>query len=389
MGNVQANGAVHDGAAHSGLNPEDYLQSWQPQSLSQGAVTLPREMYLSPGIYRLEQEKFFGKTWCYVGHISQLEGPGSYFTVEVAEQPLVIVQDKAGALRAFFNVCTHRAGPVALGSGKCSRLTCLYHAWSFDLQGGLRGMPEMDGAEAFDVAAHALTAVQVDTWESLIFVNLDPAAEPLAAQLGELPQLFQRYRLGNWARVHSVDYWTDSNWKLFVENNAESYHEPTVHPILAKYYQHIKASAQHFYYLQYTPFLSKDDLVFAEQPGTFATGLNAEELGGVWVVTFFPNCAWVVTPNCAIFYLIDPQGPSKTRIRLDWLVPDTEEAKAADNLEPLIQFYDQIQQEDLELLPEIQKRIQSLGYVQGRLSPAREMGTHLFQELMMQHLTAT
>lgn len=358
-------------------------QKWRPQSLSSEAVTLPAEMYDSPEVYRLEQEQIFGKYWYYVGHVSQLAGPGSYFTVDIAEQPLVILLDQAGKLKAFFNICTHRAGPVAMGEGKCQRLTCLYHAWSFDLDGNLRGIPDMDRAENFDRADHALKPVKVDTWGPFIFVNLDPDSDSLQVQLGELPELFQRYRLEDWARVHSVDYWTDTNWKLYVENNTESYHEPSVHPVLAKYYQGVKAEARYHYYLQYTPFVGNDDLPASLNPELYTPGLNDYEMAGVSTMSFFPNFAWITSPTCAIIYLVDPQGPLKTRVRWDWLVPNTEAAKSPENLEPLIEFFDNIQKEDLNLLPEVQKRIRSMGYVQGRLSPTREVGTHLFQELIM------
>jgi choline monooxygenase len=369
----------------SSQNGLSWLASWQSRSLYHEAAALPAEMYSSPEIYRLEQTQIFGKYWYYVGHISQLDGPGSFFTVDIAEQPLVILQAKTGELRAFFNICTHRAGPVALGSGKCNRLTCLYHAWSFDLDGSLRGIPDMDTAKDFDVAAHALTPVNVDVWGPFIFVNLNPDAEPLSVQLGELPELFRRYQFSNWARAHSIDYWTDTNWKLYVENNTESYHEPSVHPVLAKYYQHIKAEARYHYYLQETPLFvdSQDDL--SPQPSHLcAPGLSPEEMQRVSTMSFFPNFAWIVSPTCAIIYLIDPQGPLRTRVRWDWLVPDTPEARSPENLDPLIEFFDNIQKEDLNLLPEVQKRIQSMGYVQGRLSPTREVGTHLFQELIMQ-----
>jgi choline monooxygenase len=373
-----------------GSDVAEILQSWRRRSLHREAVTLPAEMYISPAIYRLEQAQIFGRSWYYVGHTSQLEGAGSYFTVEIAEQPIVILQNKAGALRGFFNICTHRAGPVAQGSGKCSRLTCLYHAWSFDLEGNLRSMPDMEAAQEFDLEAHALKPVKVETWECFIFVNLDPNAEPLSAQLGELPELFQRYRLKDWARVHSIDYWTDTNWKLYVENNTESYHEPTVHPILRKYYKHVVAEARHHYYLQYTPALPDgEDVLSSYQPGCYVEGLNDREMAGVSTMSFFPNFAWILSPTCAIIYLIDPQGVNQTRVRWDWLVPNTEAAKSPENLEPLIQFYDDIQIEDLKLLPEVQKRIQSMGYMQGRLSPTREMGTHLFQELVMQAIVGS
>ena len=366
-----------------------WLKSWQKRSLDREATALPAEMYYSPEIYRLEQEQVFGKHWYYVGHTSQLDGAGSYFTVEIAEQPLVILQTKTGELRAFFNICTHRAGPVAVGSGKCNRLTCLYHAWSFDLEGNLRGIPDMEQAENFDVADHALQAVKIDTWECFIFVNLDPNCEPLAVQMGELPEKFKRYRFKDWKRAHSIDYWTDTNWKLYVENNAESYHEPSVHPILAKYYQEVKAEARNHYYLQFTPFVGNDALPSSLDPALHIQGLNELEMAGVTTISFFPNFAWITSPTCAIIYLIDPQGPKRTRVRWDWLVPDTEAATAPENMEPLIEFYDGIQREDLDLLPAIQTRIQSLGYKQGRLSPTREMGTHLFQELIMNAISGT
>lgn len=362
---------------------------WQPRSLQREAVALPAEVYWSPEVYRLEQQSIFGKYWYYVGHVSQLGEAGSYFTVEIAEQPIVILRNKVGELRAFFNICTHRAGPVALGSGQCNRLTCLYHAWSFDLDGNLRGIPDMEMAENFDVADHALQPVKVETWGPFIFVNLDPDSDSLQVQLGELPELFGRYRLETWARVHSIDYWTDTNWKLYVENNTESYHEPSVHPILAKYYQGVKAEARYHYYLQYTPFVGNDDLPASLDPDLYMPGLNEMEMAGVSTMSFFPNFAWITSPTCAIIYLIDPQGPLKTRVRWDWLVPNTEAAKSAKNLEPLIEFFDGIQQEDLKLLPEVQKRIQSIGYKQGRLSPTREVGTHLFQELIMSAIAGT
>jgi hypothetical protein len=106
-------------------------------------------------------------------------------------------------------------------------------------------------------------------------------------------------------------------------------------------------------------------------------------MGGVSTMSFFPNFAWITSPTYAIIYLIDPQGPLKTRVRWDWLVPNTEAAKAPENLDSLIQFFDNIQKEDLDLLPAVQTRVQSMGYKPGRLSPTREVGTHLFQELIM------
>lgn len=365
------------------------LLKWKPQVLRSEARTFPADMYTFTEIYELDKKCIFGKAWFYVGHISQLQGPGSYFTVDIAEQPLVILQNKVGELRAFFNVCTHRAGPVAVGSSKCSRFTCLYHAWSFDLEGNLRGIPDMETAENFDRSSHALTAVNVDAWGPFIFVNLAPKCEPLALQLGELPELFKRYQLGNLAKVHSVDYWTDANWKVFNENAAESYHEPSVHPLTwSKYYQpaNTKAEARHYYYLQYAPFHPNGGLASGFKQGLYIETLNEYEMQCSSIVCLFPNFTLIMNPNNCITFLVDPQSPVKTRVRVDWLVPDTESAKSPENLEPLIEFFDNLMQEDLRLLPIVQKGIQSLAYRPGRLCPEREMGVHLFQELVMKHI---
>jgi phenylpropionate dioxygenase-like ring-hydroxylating dioxygenase large terminal subunit len=203
--------------------------------------------------------------------------------------------------------------------------------------------------------------------------------------LGELPKLFQNYQFSDWARVHSQDYYTDTNWKLYVENNVESYHEFSVHASIARYYKATTAEARHNYYLQYARFPPTDE-AYSKPPELCFQGLGEAERNGKWTVSLFPNFAWIIRPWVAVIYLIDPQGRSRTRIRWDWLVPNTEAARSPDNVEPLIQFFDTIQQEDLRLLPDIQNRIGSLGYRPGRLSPTREMGVHLFQTLVMQHL---
>lgn len=368
-----------------------FLQQWQPLNLTSEAVTFPAEMYTSMDIYKLEQERIFGKVWYYVGNISQLQNPGSYFTVEIAEQPLIVLRNREGELRAFFNVCSHRAAPLALGSGQCNRLVCMYHAWTFDLEGNLKGAPEMDSAEGFDLDCYGLKAVKVDIWESFIFVNLDPNSESLAAQLGDLPEKFKRYRLHNWTIVHSVDYEMQANWKLLTENSAESYHEPSVHALVPKFYKGLLIEAKQFYYWQYSPLtaeLDENARAVLKPEGLSHEGLSEDERNGISITSLFPNFGMSVGPSFAVTYLIDPQGPAKTRVRQQWLVPNQEAALSPERLDAMIGFFDGVMKEDLELLPHLQQRMQSLGFHPGRLSPSREMGTHLFQQLVMQYLTS-
>ena len=92
-----------------------------------------------------------------------------------------------GELRAFYNVCRHRAGQVALSRGNRKSLQCRYHGWTYGLDGTLRACPEMEETEDFDKADFGLVPVRVEAWGPFVFVNLDPSAPPLAEMMGAIP----------------------------------------------------------------------------------------------------------------------------------------------------------------------------------------------------------
>src|SRR5256885_10664291 len=101
---------------------------------------------------------------------------------------IIVVRDKQGELRAFSNVCRHRAGPIALGSGCKNVLRCQYHGWTYTLDGRLIGTPDVEGVEFFDRSTMGMVPLRCETWEQFIFVNFDLKAEPLSAYLGQIPQ---------------------------------------------------------------------------------------------------------------------------------------------------------------------------------------------------------
>src|SRR4030095_11998452 len=128
------------------------------------AHTLASRFYTDPHILEIERDKIFRHTWQLVGTLDQACGeingaqrtisdPESYFTADVAVEPVMVVRDKQGALRAFSNVCRHRAGPIALGSGCKNVLRCQYHGWTYTLDGGLIGTPGVAGGDIFDSSA--------------------------------------------------------------------------------------------------------------------------------------------------------------------------------------------------------------------------------------------
>jgi nitrite reductase/ring-hydroxylating ferredoxin subunit len=125
------------------------------------AETLASRYYTDPAMLALEKERIFRRQWQLVGTLSQSCGqaqevkrtiadPETYFTFDVAGEPVVVTRDKAGTLRAFSNVCRHRAGPIAQDAGCKHVLNCAYHGWTYTLDGRLIGTPEIDGVEFFD-----------------------------------------------------------------------------------------------------------------------------------------------------------------------------------------------------------------------------------------------
>src|SRR5512143_2620752 len=116
------------------------------------ARTIPSRWYVDPEILRLEGERVFARAWQLVGHVEGVRRAGDTFTCEVAGEPLVVARGEDGALRAFSNVCRHRAGPVARGAGNRKSLQCGYHGWGYGLDGRLLTTPEWDGVACFDAA---------------------------------------------------------------------------------------------------------------------------------------------------------------------------------------------------------------------------------------------
>ena len=209
------------------------------------AQTLASKFYTDPAILEIEKTRIFLRTWQLVGTLSHACGevngarrtiadPESFFTTEIAGEPVIVVRDKQGVLRAFSNVCRHRAGPIALGSGCKNVLRCQYHGWTYTLDGRLIGTPDVEGVEFFDRSTMGMVPLRVETWEQFIFVNFDLSAEPLAAYLGKIPEQARGFRFEGLQFAERRDYTIHCNWKVYVDNYLEGYHIPIAHPGLMR-----------------------------------------------------------------------------------------------------------------------------------------------------------
>jgi choline monooxygenase len=128
------------------------------------ASTLPSRYYTDPGYLEAEKERIFARTWQLVARAEELARVGDFVPANVLDEPIVITHGTDGQLRAFYNVCRHRAGQVALTRGNRKSLQCRYHGWTYGLDGALRACPEMEETDAFRKEDFGLIPVRVDRW---------------------------------------------------------------------------------------------------------------------------------------------------------------------------------------------------------------------------------
>src|SRR5262249_15202927 len=152
---------------------EEKLSAFDPDLPLDRARTIPSSWYFDPEIYAAECRAVFGGTWQMTGRVSQFAAAGCFLTTEIAGEPILIVRDSDSVLRAFFNVCRHRAARVMCeAAGQATRLRCRYHGWTYDLAGRLRGVPEFEGVADFRREDCGLVPLRLETWGPWVWVHL-------------------------------------------------------------------------------------------------------------------------------------------------------------------------------------------------------------------------
>ncbi len=364
------------------------LSDYQPAADLARAATMPARWYIEPTFLELEAEKIFYKTWQPVGRLEDVLRVGDFFSCEVLEQPLVVLRNRAGQLRAFYNVCPHRAAVVAQGRGNRKSLQCKYHGWTYDLDGKLLRAPEFEGLQDWNAAEVCLQPVQVETWGPWIFVNLDPGAEPMTATYGAIEQEIAAagFQLDKMRLVERRDYLIDCNWKVYVDNYLEGYHLPIAHPGLFREvdYDQYRVDTYRRYSKQYAP-------IREVGPGEVRdrryvrSGEAEEDALYYWI---FPNVMLNVYLDNTSINIIIPVCHDKTLTVFEWYFEAPGTGEGWESMQQIIALSDEIQQEDIELCEWVQRGLKSKAYDRGRFSVKRENGVHHFQTLVHEFLTS-
>ena len=194
------------------------------------AEALPRWCFTAREFYDREMAAIFKRSWVFVGRAEEVARPGDYFTIDIADEPLIVMRDDRGVLHALGNTCQHRGAQMLSGQGNCGKtFACPYHAWTYANDGSLVGAPAMNTTRNFDKRQYGLPEIRIDEWAGFLFVNFDHDAPGLADYLGDLPEQFASYNFADMVLTRRVEYDLDSNWKIYAENSTEIYHTSVVH----------------------------------------------------------------------------------------------------------------------------------------------------------------
>ena len=159
------------------------------------AHAMPRSVYTSEAFLQAELDEVFSKDWFCAGRASSIREPGEYLTLKLANQPIMVIRDKQGELRAQSNVCLHRMSTLLEGRGKVNSIVCPYHAWTYELSGDLRGAPAMNQNTSFCKDGMKLPSIRCEEWLGWIMVSLNPEARPVHEQLSDVAEMVADYNL--------------------------------------------------------------------------------------------------------------------------------------------------------------------------------------------------
>ena len=198
---------------------------------------LEARYYTDPDIFAAERHGLLARTWQLAGHECDIAGPGDYFAFEIAGDHLFCIRGHDGAVRAFYNVCQHRAHQLVRGSGTRRVVVCPYHAWTYELTGELRAAPNLSAVPGVRREDICLTEVRTETFNGFIFVNLDPDAAPMDEWYPGVREELRAHvpQIDSLAPVQWVEAPEVCNWKVSVENHSECYHCARNHPTCCCY----------------------------------------------------------------------------------------------------------------------------------------------------------
>jgi glycine betaine catabolism A len=347
------------------------------EAYKSGARTMPREKYTSETLLAEERERIFARHWNCVGRASRLASPGDYILRDIAGESLIILRDRGGELRAFYNICRHRGTRLCQHkSGQFSEtIQCPYHAWTYATDGRLIGAPHMQEVEGFDKRDYSLHSAALAEWEGFVFVNLADDPEPFDDWFAPMLRRLERYNLSGLKVGHSVTYDVHANWKLVFQNYSECLHCPMIHPELSTVLPYQSGAND----LIEGPFLGGYMEIMAPNESATLSGrscgrlvnasLGEEDRHRALYYTLMPNLMLSIHPDYVNYYLLTPVAVDRTIVESEWMFHPECDGEPGFNPADAIGFWDVTNRQDWDIVERSQLGISSRKYEPGPYSP--------------------
>lgn len=313
------------------------------------AFAMPKSVYTSPEFAAAEVEHIFARDWLCAGRADALKEPGDYLTMTIAGEPVIILRDREGALRGMSNVCRHRMSTLLEGRGHVRSIVCPYHAWTYNLDGTLRGAPAMAANEEFCKEAIRLPAIRVENWLGWIMVTLNPEAPSPSEALADVEKLVGYLDMGSYTETFRETFRWATNWKVLAENFMESYHLPVCHSgTIGGSVDLMKMTCPEGTLAFNYHWIVKNDTVPLSLAHPSNTTLQGDERRITWLLAIYPSLMITLTPGYFWYLALTPDGPGHVNVlygggmSADWMA----DPAAAANLEKVKALLDDVNVED-------------------------------------------
>ncbi len=201
-----------------------------------GTALIPADRYYSTEFMALEWEHIWSKVWLLAGRSDDMPEPGDYICTDIGKESILLVRQPDLSVRAFHNVCLHRGNRLRPeGLGNAENFRCLYHHWTYDLEGCITHIPDLGTFPQGAPPSGRIPGLKCGEWGGFVWFTLNPDAPPLLDYLDPIPQHLAPYQFEKmvWTRDITVEW--DCNWKTSVDAFNESYHVQGIHPQLKWY----------------------------------------------------------------------------------------------------------------------------------------------------------
>ena len=346
----------------------DQLQALtdQPDDAPYG---MPGAFYTDPAQFQSECNGVLRRSWHCLGREDEIPGAGDYFTVQLLNEPILVVRGDDGEIRALANVCRHRGMPLAEGRGSAKRFVCSYHAWTYGADGALLRAPRMQNA-GFDVKSCRLHQHNLQRWNGFIYVNLDPDAPEFA--FPDLDRMLSPYETSDFRLVHVAEEIWNCNWKSLVENFMEGYHLSVVHPQTLHGYTPTGLARKLVGGMGYTSYAANYPGDIPSR-GNGAPGLSADERQRSSLFSIFPTQVASQAASLLVSLSIFPLDSG--RIQVKWTMSTYGDDLDEHTIDQRIKLWEEVNTEDRLKLEQLQIALGSTHATPGPLAGPDYEGT--------------